>query len=61
MREIENYEKALKLYEFNRHARATKVQITSRSIAWLRDGKDPFWVYGYDVFSEPLVEEKAVA
>lgn len=58
---VENYEKAFKLYEANRHARATKVQITSRSIAWLKDGKDPFWVYGYDVFSEPIRELENVS
>lgn len=51
---IDNHEKAFALYEANRHERATRVQITSRSIAWLKDGKDPFWLYGYDVFSGPL-------
>jgi len=51
---IQNYAKAFALYEANRHARATKVQVTSNSIAWLKDGKDPYWLYGYDVFSEPL-------
>ena len=52
---IDDYSKAFALYEVNRHERATRVQVTSRSIAWLRDGKDPFWLYGYDVFSSPLV------
>jgi 6-hydroxynicotinate 3-monooxygenase len=52
---IDDYSKAFALYEVNRHERATRVQVTSRSIAWLRDGKDPFWLYGYDVCSAPLV------
>lgn len=52
---IDDYPKAFSLYEANRHERATRVQVTSRSIAWLRDGKDPFWLYGYDVFTAPLV------
>ena len=58
---VENYERGFKLYEANRHPRATKIQITSRSIAWLKDGKDPFWVYGYDVFSEPIREVENVS
>lgn len=58
---IDNYSNAYSLYEANRHERATRVQVTSRSIAWLRDGKDPFWLYGYDVFSVPLVAPPALA
>jgi 6-hydroxynicotinate 3-monooxygenase len=55
---VNKYREVFELYEANRHERATKVQITSRSIAWLSDGKDPFWLYGYDVFSAPLVAAK---
>lgn len=51
---IDHYDDAFALYEANRHDRATRVQITSRSIAWLKDGKDPAWLYGYDVFTAPL-------
>ena len=56
---IDDYRKAFAMYEANRYERATKVQITSRSIAWLADGKDPFWLYGYDVFLEPLLAAAA--
>jgi 6-hydroxynicotinate 3-monooxygenase len=43
------------LFEANRMPRANKVQELSRHNTWLRDPSDPTWLYGYDVFSEPLV------
>ena len=48
------YESAFPLYEANRMPRANKVQELSRHNTWLRDPCDPMWLYGYDVFSEPL-------
>jgi 6-hydroxynicotinate 3-monooxygenase len=51
---LAEFRDAFALYEANRHERATRVQVTSRSIAWLKDGKDPFWLYGYNVLSVPL-------
>lgn len=51
-------EAAFTLYEANRMPRANQVQDLSRHNTWLRDPCDPTWVYGYDVFSEPLVEDR---
>ncbi|MCF3934964.1 FAD-dependent monooxygenase [Acuticoccus sp. M5D2P5] len=45
---------AFKLYELNRHERTSRVQATSRYNTWLREETDPSWVFGYDVFGEPL-------
>ncbi len=47
---------AFRLYEANRMPRANRVQELSRHNTWLRDPCDPTWLYGYDVFSEPLVK-----
>jgi 6-hydroxynicotinate 3-monooxygenase len=47
---------AFRFYEANRMPRANKVQDLSRYNTWLRDPCDPTWLYGYDVFSEPLVK-----
>ena len=43
-----------KLYEANRIARTSRVQHVSHDGEWLRQPSDPFWVFGYDVFNEPL-------
>ena len=51
-------EATFQLYEANRMPRADKVQDLSRHNTWLRDPCDPTWVYGYDVFSEPLMEAR---
>ena len=42
------------LYEANRAARASKVQLVSHNNTWLRTNEDPAWVFGYDVFGVPL-------
>jgi len=48
-------EDAFALYEANRMPRAGTVQELSRHNTWLRDPCDPGWLYGYNVFTEPLV------
>jgi 6-hydroxynicotinate 3-monooxygenase len=50
-----NIDAAFELYQANRMPRASKVQELSRSNTWLRDFCDPGWLYGYDVFKEPLL------
>ncbi|WP_053845466.1 FAD-dependent monooxygenase [Paracidovorax avenae] len=56
-----NHELAFALYEANRAGRASKVQRISHDNTWLRKNEDPSWCFGYDVFSEPLVEPQAAA
>lgn len=45
---------AFALYEANRRDRASRVQAVSNANTFLRQQEDPAWVYGYDVFAEPL-------
>ncbi|MGU4701503.1 FAD-dependent monooxygenase [Burkholderia cepacia] len=52
---LSEYSTAFKLYEENRAARASKVQLVSHNNTWLRTNEDPSWVFGYDVFNVPLV------
>jgi len=57
-----DHETAFALYRANRIERASRVQKVSHDNTWLRDNEDPSWVFGYDVFSAPLVEpSRAVA
>ena len=46
---------AFALYEANRKTRASRVQAVSNANTWLRTQEDPAWVFGYDVFAEPLM------
>ena len=48
-----------KLYETNRIERSSRVQHESHTGEWMRHPVDPFWVYGYDVFNEPLKQPVA--
>lgn len=48
-------EKTFRLYAANRTDRTQRVQFESRAGTWLRDSADVDWVFGYDVFTEPLV------
>jgi 6-hydroxynicotinate 3-monooxygenase len=45
---------AIRLYEANRKERTTAVQRLSRTNTWFKTHADPDWVFGYDVFKEPL-------
>ncbi|MBN3726826.1 FAD-dependent monooxygenase [Burkholderia sp. Ac-20379] len=51
---VSDYTNAFALYEANRAARASKVQLVSHNNTWLRTNEDPAWVFGYDVFNVPL-------
>lgn len=53
---IAAFDSGFRLYEANRRGRASQVQATSNANTWLRTQEEPAWVYGYDVFSVPLVE-----
>lgn len=52
-------EQAFSIYRASRIDRVTQVQEVSRHNTWLRDPTDPTWVFGYDVFTEPLVMPSA--
>ncbi|VVE65317.1 6-hydroxynicotinate 3-monooxygenase [Pandoraea anapnoica] len=52
---VGDYSDAFALYEANRAARASEVQRVSHNNTWLRTNEDPAWVFGYDVFTTPLV------
>ncbi|WP_042264401.1 FAD-dependent monooxygenase [Paraburkholderia heleia] len=54
-----DYTGAFALYEANRAARASKVQLVSHNNTWLRTNEDPAWVFAYDVFNVPLVAPQA--
>jgi 2-polyprenyl-6-methoxyphenol hydroxylase-like FAD-dependent oxidoreductase len=43
-------------YEVNRLPRAAEIQQTSSKNTWMRSATDPTWVYGYDVWTAPLIE-----
>ncbi|MDF0544811.1 FAD-dependent monooxygenase [Sphingobium sp. H39-3-25] len=53
---LDGFAAGFALYEANRRERASRVQATSNANTWLRTQEDPDWVYGYDVFTVPLVE-----
>jgi 6-hydroxynicotinate 3-monooxygenase len=56
---LSDYETAFRLYEVNRRDRATQVQNVSNANTFLLHQEDPSWVYGYDVYAEPLRSESA--
>lgn len=55
----DDFEQAFALYRANRFERVTEIQRVSRHNTWLRDPYDPTWVFGYDVFFEPLIMPSA--
>ncbi|WP_275787556.1 FAD-dependent monooxygenase [Pararhizobium gei] len=56
---ISDFNTAFKLYEANRRDRATRVQTVSNANTFLLNQEDPSWVYGYDIYAEPLKSENA--
>ena len=56
---LNDYRTGFALYEANRRDRASRVQSVSNANTFLRQQEDPVWVYGYDVFAEPLREPMA--
>jgi 6-hydroxynicotinate 3-monooxygenase len=51
---VDDYATAFSLYEGTRKERATKVQAVSNGNTFLLQQEDPAWVYGYDVYADPL-------
>jgi 6-hydroxynicotinate 3-monooxygenase len=56
----QDYATAFRLYEASRRDRATQVQTVSNGCTFLQTQEDPSWVYGYDVYAEPILD-KSVA
>ncbi len=48
-------------YEANRLPRTAEIQQTSNKNTWMRGATDPTWVYGYDVWTAPLVDPDRAA
>ena len=48
-------------YEANRLPRTAEIQQTSRKNTWMCTATDPTWVYGYDVWSVPLIDPQIAA
>jgi 6-hydroxynicotinate 3-monooxygenase len=45
---------AFRRYATTRRARTSRLQLTSRENTWGKQKVDPGWVYGYDVWQEPI-------
>jgi 6-hydroxynicotinate 3-monooxygenase len=56
---VTDFRTAFGLYETNRRDRATRVQSVSNANTFLLKQEDPAWVYGYDIYAEPLKSETA--
>ena len=54
---LTDHRSAFSLYEVNRRERASRVQAVSNANTFLRTQEDPAWVYGYDIYAEPLKNE----
>ena len=52
--------RAFKRYEANRLPRTAEIQQTSAKNTWMRSATDPTWVYGYDVWTVPLIDPEIV-
>ncbi|SDV51212.1 FAD-dependent monooxygenase [Chitinasiproducens palmae] len=52
---------ALQRYQAVRTPRTARIQIGSRGNAWLREGGNADWVYGYDAWQTPLDTAPAAA
>lgn len=48
---------AFQRYEATRIERTSRIQLTSRQNTWGKQQVDPSWVYGYDVWQTPLLEQ----
>jgi 2-polyprenyl-6-methoxyphenol hydroxylase-like FAD-dependent oxidoreductase len=54
----EDLEGAFRRYEAHRKPRTSRIQAISSANTWMKDGdSDTSWLYGYDAWSAPLVEE----
>jgi 2-polyprenyl-6-methoxyphenol hydroxylase-like FAD-dependent oxidoreductase len=55
----EDIEGAFRLYEANRKPRTSRIQAISSANTWMQGGNDDTsWLYGYDAWSVPLVDER---
>jgi 2-polyprenyl-6-methoxyphenol hydroxylase-like FAD-dependent oxidoreductase len=58
----EDIETAFKRYEMNRKPRTSRIQVISSANTWMSGGdEDTSWLYGYDAWKVPLVDEKNAA
>jgi salicylate hydroxylase/6-hydroxynicotinate 3-monooxygenase len=48
---------AFRRFEVNRKPRATEIQQRSRVNTWLQQKTSTDWVYGYDAWNVPLIDE----
>ena len=53
-----DFETAFSRYEDSRKPRASAIQLTSHQNKWMSTRTDPDWVYGYDVWNEPLAPRR---
>jgi 6-hydroxynicotinate 3-monooxygenase len=53
-------EEAFRRFEATRKPRTSRIQLSSRTNTWLKEPTNPYWVYGYDAWNEPLVEFQTV-
>lgn len=53
--DVDGVVQAFRRYEANRLPRTAEIQQTSSKNTWMRNATDPTWVYGYDVWTAPLV------
>ncbi|MFP3498145.1 6-hydroxynicotinate 3-monooxygenase, partial [Pseudomonas sp. SIMBA_059] len=56
---LSDHRTAFALYEANRKERASQVQSVSNANTWLYTQEDPAWVYGYDLYGQPLKSGEA--
>jgi len=53
--DVDGIAQAFRRYEGNRLPRTAEIQQTSSKNTWMRNATDPTWVYGYDVWTAPLI------
>ncbi len=58
---VDGVVQALRCYQANRLPRTAEIQQTSSKNTWMRSATDPTWVYGYDVWTAPLVDPDRAA
>ena len=59
--DVDGVRHAFRRYEANRLPRSAQIQQTSSKNTWMRNATDPTWVYGYDVWSVPLLDPDRAA
>jgi salicylate hydroxylase/6-hydroxynicotinate 3-monooxygenase len=59
--DVDGVAQAFRRYQANRLPRTSEIQLSSSQNTWLRNATDPTWVYGYDVWTAPLIDPDRVA